>query len=75
MVFAKDTDKVGDLTAFEGKTVALTGRIELSPDGKPQIIIRSSDQVKLAGPADDQVKYRLRVARGRGHLFQYINGG
>jgi hypothetical protein len=48
VVFAKDADKVGDLSQFEGKTVALSGRIENSPDGKPQIIIRSADQVKLA---------------------------
>jgi hypothetical protein len=48
VVFAKDSAKVGDLGQFEGKTVALTGRIELSPDGKPQIIIRSADQLKLA---------------------------
>ncbi|MEO6788110.1 MAG: OB-fold nucleic acid binding domain-containing protein, partial [Chthoniobacteraceae bacterium] len=51
VVFAKDADKVGDLAQFEGRTVALTGRIELSPDGKPQIIIRSAGQVKLADGA------------------------
>ena len=48
VVFASDAEKVGDLSAFEGKTVALTGRIELSPDGKPQIIIKSPDQLKIA---------------------------
>jgi hypothetical protein len=48
VVFAKDADKVGDLSQFEGKTVALTGRIELSPDGKPQIVLKSADQLKLA---------------------------
>ncbi len=48
VVFAKDADKVGDLSQFEGKVVALTGRIELSPDSKPQIVIKSADQVKLA---------------------------
>ena len=48
VVFAKDAEKVGDLAQFEGKTVALTGRIELSPDGKPQIVIKSADQLKLA---------------------------
>ncbi len=48
VVFAKDADKVGDLSQFEGKNVTLTGRIELSPDGKPQIVIKSADQVKLA---------------------------
>lgn len=51
VVFAKDADTVGDLSQFEGKTVALTGRIELSPDGKPQIVIKSADQVKLADGA------------------------
>lgn len=51
VVFAKDADKVGDLSQFEGKTVALTGRIELSPDGKPQIVIKSADQLKLADGA------------------------
>ncbi len=51
VVFAKDADKVGDLAQYEGKTVALTGRIELSPDGKPQILIKSGDQVKLADGA------------------------
>ena len=49
VVFAKDADKVGDLSQFEGKTVALTGRIEMSPDGKPQIIIKVPGQLKLAG--------------------------
>ena len=48
VVFAKDADTVGDLSQFEGKTVALTGRIELSPDGKPQIVIKASGQLKLA---------------------------
>ena len=48
VVFAKDADTVGDLSQFEGKTVALTGRIEMSPDGKPQIIIKASGQLKLA---------------------------
>ncbi len=51
VVFAKDADKVGDLSQFEGKTVALSGKIENSPDGKPQIIIRSAEQVKLADAA------------------------
>lgn len=51
VVFAKDAETVGDLSQFEGKAVALTGRIELSPDGKPQILIKSADQVKLADGA------------------------
>jgi hypothetical protein len=48
VVFARGAEKVGDLSQYEGKAVALTGRIELSPDGKPQIIIRSPEQLKLA---------------------------
>ena len=48
MVFAKDAGTAGDLSQFEGKTVALTGRIGLSPGGKPQIVIKSANQVKLA---------------------------
>lgn len=56
VVFAKDADTVGDLSQFEGKTVALTGRIELSPDGKPQIVIKSADQVKLADGAPATVE-------------------
>ena len=48
VVFAKDVDAVGDLSAFDGKTVTLTGKIEASPDGKPQIVIRSASQLKLA---------------------------
>lgn len=51
VIFAKDADTVGDLAKFDGKNVALRGRIELSPDGKPQIVIKSADQLKLADGA------------------------
>lgn len=48
VMFAGDAEKIGDISKFDGKTVALAGRIELSPDGKPQIIIKSPDQLKIA---------------------------
>ena len=51
VVFSKNSGAVGDMKAFEGKEVSLTGRIELSPDQKPQIIINSADQIKLAAEA------------------------
>ena len=47
VVFAGDTQKVGDLSALADQTVTVTGRIELSPDGKPQIIIKSLDQITV----------------------------
>ena len=51
VVLARDEAKVGDLTSFEGKAVTVTGRIELSPDKKPQILISGPTQIKLAEPA------------------------
>lgn len=51
VVFPGDEAAAGDLKQYEGKDVALTGRIEAAPDGKPQIIIKSADQLKLAGAA------------------------
>lgn len=50
VVFAGDAEKVGDLSGFEGKVVSLTGRIELSRDQKPQIVIRSATQLKASAP-------------------------
>ncbi len=50
VVLARDQEKVGDLKSYEGKSVALTGRIELSPDQKPQILISTPEQIKLAEP-------------------------
>lgn len=47
VVFAGDAQKVGDLSALADQTVTLTGRIELSNDGKPQIIIKSLDQIVI----------------------------
>jgi hypothetical protein len=49
VVLARDQEKVGDVNAYEGKTVAITGRIELW-DQKPQIVIRAPEQIKLAEP-------------------------
>ncbi|MEI6537711.1 MAG: hypothetical protein WCN98_20370 [Verrucomicrobiaceae bacterium] len=49
VIFAKNTDAVGDVKQYEGKEVSLTGRIEMSPDQKPQIVITKPDQIKLAG--------------------------
>ncbi len=51
VVLTRDEEKVGDLKIFEGKTVTLTGRIELSPDKKPQIVISAATQIKVAEPA------------------------
>ena len=50
VVLQRDEAKVGDLKNFEGKAVTLTGRIELSPDKKPQILISAPTQIKLAEP-------------------------
>jgi hypothetical protein len=50
VVFARDAEKLGDLKTFEGKTVALRGRIELGPDQKPQIVISTPEQIQLAEP-------------------------
>ncbi len=47
VVFASDTQKVGNLSALADQIVTLTGRIDLSPDGKPQIIIKSLDQITI----------------------------
>ncbi len=47
VVFASDTQKVGDLSALADQTVTVTGRIELLPDGKPQIVIKSLDQITI----------------------------
>lgn len=49
IVFARDEAAAGDMKQYEGKDVALTGKIEAAPDGKPQIVIKAADQIKLAG--------------------------
>ncbi|MEQ1862313.1 MAG: hypothetical protein ABMA13_20535 [Chthoniobacteraceae bacterium] len=48
MVLARDEAKLGDVKGFEGKTVTITGKIELAPDQKPQILISKPEQIKLA---------------------------
>lgn len=48
VVLMRDEEKVGDVKIYEGKVVTITGRIELSPDKKPQILISAPAQIKLA---------------------------
>ena len=45
LVLTRDEAKVGDVNQWEGKAVAVTGRISLSPDGKPQITVREPGQI------------------------------
>lgn len=48
-IFASAEGKVGDVKAlYEGKVVTVSGKIELGQDQKPQIIIKSPAQIKLA---------------------------
>ena len=49
VIFASRQAAVGDVKQYEGKDIVLTGRIELSKDQKPQIIINSADQIQVAG--------------------------
>lgn len=51
VLFAGKQAAVGDLKQYEGKEVSITGRIEMSPDQKPQIVLNKADQIKLAIPA------------------------
>jgi len=48
VIFAGAEAAVGDVKQYEGRDVTLTGRIEAAPDGKPQIVIKTPDQIKLA---------------------------
>ena len=52
VIFAGKKDAVGDVKRYEGKEVAITGRIELDKSGKPQIVINTAEQIKLAGAAN-----------------------
>ena len=52
MVLARDEEKVGDVTTYEGKVVTITGRIELSQDQKAQIAISAASQIKVAEPSE-----------------------
>lgn len=47
-VLARDEAKVGDVKMYEGKVVTITGKIEQAQDQKPQILISSPTQIKLA---------------------------
>ncbi len=51
VVLARDEAAAGDMKQYEGKTVAVTGRIDLSQDEKPQIMISKPEQIKLAEDA------------------------
>jgi hypothetical protein len=51
VVFSRSADAVGDLKQYDGKDVTLTGKIELSPDKKPQIVLNNNDQIRLASAA------------------------
>jgi hypothetical protein len=51
VIFARDEAAVGDVKQYEGKDVAITGRIEMSPEQKPQIVIKSADQIKVVDAA------------------------
>ncbi len=56
VVLTRDEAAVGDVKQFEGKAVTVTGKIELSPDKKPQIVLRAPGQVAVvaeAGAAGD----------------------
>ena len=51
---SRDAEKIGDAKKFEGKTVAITGKIETYND-KAQIVISAPDQIKVieeAAPAE-----------------------
>jgi hypothetical protein len=47
VVLVRDEEKVGDVKKYENKTVSITGKIELSREKKPQIVIKSAAQISL----------------------------
>lgn len=53
VVLARDAEKVGDVKQFEGKEVAISGKIEMSPAMKPQIVITAAKRIALASGAAD----------------------
>jgi hypothetical protein len=55
VVLPRDEAKVGDVRQFEGKVISITGKITLAQDKKPQIVIRSADQIAL-GPGETPAK-------------------
>lgn len=50
VIFSRDEAGIGDVKGWEGKEVALTGKIEASPEGKPQIVIKQAGQITAAAP-------------------------
>ena len=46
VIFADDANKVGDVSGLTGKTVDLTGTVQMYR-GKPEIILKSADQIKV----------------------------
>jgi hypothetical protein len=51
VVLPRDQEKVGDVQQFEGKEIAITGKIAVASDKKPQIVIRAVEQIAVV-PAD-----------------------
>jgi hypothetical protein len=50
VILGRDQEKVGDVKQFEGKEIAITGKITLASDKKPQIVIRLPEQIALVSP-------------------------
>ena len=49
VISARDHETIGNVKPFEGKTVAVTGKIGLSRQGKSQIVVRSRAQIAIEG--------------------------
>jgi len=47
VVFESDASKVGDVSGLDGKKVDITGTVRLYK-GKPEIVIKSAEQIKPA---------------------------
>jgi len=47
VIFADDVSSVGDLSAFDGKRVDVSGTIQLYR-GRPEIVVSSREQIALA---------------------------
>lgn len=52
VIFSSNRAAVGDVKQYEGKEVSVTGKIDQSPDQKPQIVVSRADQITLAGAAN-----------------------
>tara|TARA_R110002073_G_scaffold43095_2_gene119994 strand:+ start:985 stop:1341 length:357 start_codon:yes stop_codon:yes gene_type:complete len=46
VIFRQNTDQFSDVFALEGRTIAISGVVELYK-GKPQIVLNSADQLEL----------------------------